>query len=128
MILNEVSSLETLCLTSLETLVFNVSLQTSKLIIKLLPDISEREDDLPGQKKEVFLYCPLPSDSVQYLTSYPQPGTERPEAAYTFERQDLLQGTVDMFSQWLQSHVVLYLQDKVFNTVLAGLDKVQHPY
>ena len=53
MILNEVSSLETLCLTSLETLVFNVSLQTSKLIIKLLPDISERDDDLPGQKKEV---------------------------------------------------------------------------
>ena len=54
MILNEVSSLETLCLTSLETLVFNVSLQTSKLIIKLLPDISERDDDLPGQKKEVL--------------------------------------------------------------------------
>ena len=62
--------------------------------------------------------------SPSYL---PQPGTERPEAAYTFERQDLLQGTVDMFTQWLQSHVVLYLQDKVFNTVLAGLDKVQHP-
>ena len=58
------------------------------------------------------------------LTSSPQPGTERPEAAYTFERQDLLQGTVDMFSQWLQSHVVLYLQDKVFNTVIAGLEKV----
>ena len=69
-------------------------------------------------------YSLLPSDSVQYLTSYPQPGTERPEAAYTFERQDLLQGTVDMFSQWLQSHVVLYLQDKVFNTVIAGLEKV----
>ena len=29
-----------------------------------------------------------------------------------------------MFSQWLQSHVVFYLQDKVFNTVIAGLDKV----
>ena len=108
MILNKVSSFESLCLTSLETLVYQVSLQTSKLIIKLLPDISEMEDDLPGQKKE--------------------PGTERPEAAYTFERQDLLQGTVDMFTQWLQSHVVLYLQDKVFNTVLAGLDKVQNIY
>ena len=53
MILNKVSSLESLCLTSLETLVYNVSLHTSKLIIKLLPDISEMDDDLPGQKKEV---------------------------------------------------------------------------
>ena len=105
MILNKVSSLESLCLTCLETLVYQVSLQTSKLIIKLLPDISEMEDDLPGQKKE--------------------PGTERPEAAYTFERQDLLQGTVDMFTQWLQSHVVIYLQDQVFNTVITALDKVE---
>ena len=55
MILNKVFSLESLCLTSLETLVFKVSLQTSKLIIKLLPDLSEMEDDLPGQKKEVHI-------------------------------------------------------------------------
>ena len=53
MILNKVSSLESLCLTSLETLVYNVSTSTSKLVIKLLPDISEMDDDLPGLKKEV---------------------------------------------------------------------------
>ena len=52
-----------------------------------------------------------------------QPGMERPEAAYTFERQDLLQGTVDMFSKWLLSHVVCYLQDNVFHAVLKGIDK-----
>ena len=54
MILNTVSSLESACLISLETLVFRVSLQTSKLIIKLLPDVAEMDDDFPGQKKEVY--------------------------------------------------------------------------
>ena len=53
MILKEVSSLESLCLQALESLVCKVSLQTSRLIIKLLPDRSEMDD---GQKKQVVNY------------------------------------------------------------------------
>ena len=46
---NKVSSLESLCLGSLEKLVCEVSLQTSKLIIKLLPDQREIEDEREKQ-------------------------------------------------------------------------------
>ena len=48
---------------------------------------------------------------------------ERPEAAYTFERQDLLQMTVDLYRDWIRSHVVCYLEDEIFRVVINGLDK-----
>ena len=76
--------------------------------MKLVPDESEQEDDEAENNK--------------------QPGVERPEAAYTSERQDLLQMTVDNYRDWLQSHVSWYLQDQVFQTVIQGLDKATRIY
>ena len=60
---------------------------------------------------------------VFFLKTHFQPGVERPEAAYTFERQDLLQMTVDLYRQWIRSHVVCYLEDEVFRAVIKCLDK-----
>ena len=65
----------------------------------------------------------IKSDIYFNYTPFSQPGVERPEAAYTFERQDLLQMTVDLFRQWIRSHVVCYLEDDVFRAVISGLDK-----
>ena len=39
------------------------------------------------------------------------------------ERQTLLQDTVDIFKDWLMGHIVCYLEDRVFITVLEGLDR-----
>ena len=43
----------------------------------------------------------IKSDIYFIYTPFSQPGVERPEAAYTFERQDLLQMTVDLFRKWI---------------------------
>ena len=50
---NDVISLQSLCLTSLENIVCQFSLRTSRLIIKLVPDITEYDDDEPENTKEV---------------------------------------------------------------------------
>ena len=52
-----------------------------------------------------------------------EPGLERPEASYTFERQDLLQMTVDLYRGWLLDHTVCYLYDEVSRAVLRGLER-----
>ena len=85
-----------------------MSLTTAKQIIKLIPDDTEQDDDL--------------------LENTKQPGVERPEAAYTFERQNLLQIIVDNYREWLQSHVSCYLQDDVFTAIILGLEKATRIY
>eukprot|EP00092_Neocalanus_flemingeri_P000342 GFUD01000364.1.p1 GENE.GFUD01000364.1~~GFUD01000364.1.p1 ORF type:complete len:610 (-),score=204.58 GFUD01000364.1:119-1900(-) len=101
MVHNAVPALEDLCLVCLESLVSSFSLHTAKQIIKLVPDMGEESG---GLKEHA-------------------PGTERPETDYTFDRQDLLQHTVDQFGGWVMSHIVWYLEDRVFNAVLVGLDR-----
>jgi len=108
MVHNAVLPLEDLCLVILENLVCSFSLHSAKQIIMLVPDMAEKDDNLPGRVKE--------------------PGTERPEADYTSERQTLLQDTVDQFGEWVLSHIVHYLEDRVFNTVLNGLDRATRIY
>lgn len=107
MVHNAVSSLEDLCLVSLESLVSRFSLHTAKQIIKQVPDKEEEADNLAMVKES---------------------GTERPETDYTLERQNLLQYTVDEFGLWVMSHVVCYLEDRVFNAVLNGLDRATRIY
>jgi len=107
MVLNTVPALEDLCLVSLESIVSKFSLHTAKEIIKQVPDTGEEADNLAMVKEA---------------------GMERPETDYTLERQDLLQNIVDGFGQWIMSHVVCYLEDRVFNAVLNGLDRATRLY
>ena len=124
MVHNAVLPLEDLCLVILENLVCSFSLHSAKQIIMLVPDMAEKDDNLPGRVKEVgWLILKL---NIMPTTS--QPGTERPEADYTSERQTLLQDTVDQFGEWVLSHIVHYLEDRVFNTVLNGLDRATRIY
>ena len=100
MVRRAVPSLQARCLHSLESLMARFSLHTAKLIIKLVPDQEEHHLDLDKE-----------------------PGLERPEASYTFERQDLLQMTVDLYRGWLLDHTVCYLYDEVSRAVLRGLER-----
>ena len=53
---NDVTSLQYLCLCSLENIVCQFSLRTSKLIIKLVPDVTEHDDDILENTKEVYCW------------------------------------------------------------------------
>ena len=94
--------------TTIDTFIIRLSLTTAKQILRLIPDDSEQDDDQPENTK--------------------QPGVERPEAAYTFERQNLLQIIVDTYRDWLQSHVSCYLQDDIFKAIILGLDAATRIY
>ena len=48
-----VATLEDLCLQELKEIVANVSLDTAKLVLRLVPDEAEREDSGPYIEKEV---------------------------------------------------------------------------
>ena len=53
MVHHEVAGLQSLCLSCLENFVSVVSLSTSRLIIKLVPDVTEEDDLSPENSKEV---------------------------------------------------------------------------
>ena len=53
MVQHEVAGLQSLCLSCLENFVSVFSLSTSRLIIKLIPDVTEEDDFNPENSKEV---------------------------------------------------------------------------
>ena len=53
MVQNDVKTLSSLCLRCIENLICHVSLKTSKLIIKLVPDVTEQDDELLDNNKQV---------------------------------------------------------------------------